>query len=169
MLPQSPPLVDCVATLNEDGAAVVPFDLEQSLVSRLAAAVGRVEVAEGVRRRGDVYAVRGLIALAPAVLAPLTLPSVRSLLESILGPRVFVVDGMLFNKTVRANWKVTWHQDLSIPVRCRASVPGFGPWSAKAGVAYVQPPVSVLESMLALRLHLDDTGEDNGALRVVSG
>jgi hypothetical protein len=162
-------LADCSATLKEDGAAVLPFGLERSMVSRLVAAVKQPEVGEGVRRRGDVYAVRNLIALVPAVLEPLSVSPLRSLVESILGPRVFAVDGILFNKTLRANWKVTWHQDLSIAVRRRVDVPGFGPWSTKAGVAHVQPPVSVLENMLALRLHLDDTGEDNGALRVVPG
>jgi hypothetical protein len=166
-LPQSLHLADCSATLKEEGAAVLPFGLERSMVSRLLAAVEKLDGGEGVRRRGDVYAVRNLIALVPAVLEPLSVSLVRSLVESILGPRVFAVDGILFNKTLRANWKVTWHQDLSIAVRRRAD--GFGPWSTKAGVAHVQPPVSVLENMLVLRLHLDDTGEDNGALRVVPG
>ena len=169
MLPQSPHLADYSATLEEDGAAVLPFGLERSMVSRLVAAVEKLEVGEGVRRRGDVYAVRNLIALVPVVLEPLSVSPVRSLVESILGPRVFAVDGILFNKTLRANWKVTWHQDLSIAVRRRADVPGFGPWSTKAGIAHVQPPVSVFENLLALRLHLDGAGEDNGALRVVPG
>ena len=93
----------------------------------VAAAVEELEGGEGVRRRGDVYAVRNLIALVPAVVEPLSVSPVRSLMESILGPRVFAVDGILFNKTLRANWKVTWHQDLSIAVRRRADVPGFGP------------------------------------------
>lgn len=162
-------LADCSAVLKADGAAVLPFGLERSMVSRLLAALKKLEDGEGVRRRGEVYAVRNLIALVPAVLEPLNVSPVRSLVASILGPRVFAVDGILFNKTLRANWKVTWHQDLSIAVRRRADVSGFGPWSTKAGVAHVQPPVSVLENMLALRLHLDDAGEDNGALRVVPG
>jgi ectoine hydroxylase-related dioxygenase (phytanoyl-CoA dioxygenase family) len=156
-------------TLEEDGAITLPVGLEPSMVSRLAAALEKLEGGESVRRRGDVYAVRNLTTLAPEVLEPLSVPQVRSLVGSILGHGFFAVDGILFNKTPRANWKVTWHQDLSIAVRRRADVPGFGPWSTKAGVAHVQPPVSVLENMLALRLHLDDAGEDNGALRVVPG
>lgn len=39
----------------------------------------------------------------------------------------------------------------------------------KAGVPHVQPPVGVLENMLALRFHLDESGQDNGALRVIPG
>ena len=33
----------------------------------------------------------------------------------------------------------------------------------------MQPPVHVLEDMLALRFHLDDSHEDNGPLRVIPG
>ena len=42
-------------------------------------------------------------------------------------------------------------------------------WSEKEGELFVQPPVSVLDTVLALRLHLDKCNEQNGALRVVPG
>ena len=80
-----------------------------------------------------------------------------------------MVRGILFDKTPGANWKVGWHQDLSIAVKKRVDVPGFGPWSEKAGVPHVQPPCAVLEQMLTIRLHLDECGEDNGPLRVLPG
>jgi ectoine hydroxylase-related dioxygenase (phytanoyl-CoA dioxygenase family) len=79
------------------------------------------------------------------------------------------VKATLFDKTSAANWKVPWHQDLTISVRERRHAPGFGPWSIKDGVVHVQPPPTVLESMIALRLHLDDTPSSNGALRVLPG
>jgi ectoine hydroxylase-related dioxygenase (phytanoyl-CoA dioxygenase family) len=39
----------------------------------------------------------------------------------------------------------------------------------KAGVQNVQPPVVILENMLAVCVHLDDCHERNGALRVLPG
>ncbi len=75
----------------------------------------------------------------------------------------------LFNKTPTANWPIRWHQDLTIAVRERSSLPGFYGWSVKDGVHHVKPPVEVLEKVTALRLHLDDTPADNGALRVLPG
>jgi ectoine hydroxylase-related dioxygenase (phytanoyl-CoA dioxygenase family) len=48
-------------------------------------------------------------------------------------------------------------------------VPGYGPWTTKAGMCHVQPPVPILESMLSVRTHLDDCDESNGALRVIPG
>lgn len=95
--------------------------------------------------------------------------AVRALIEPILGPGAFPVRGMLFDKTPVANWKVGWHQDLTIAVQHRVEAPGYGPWSEKAGVEHVQPPVAVLETMLAVRLHIDECGTDNGPLRVLAG
>lgn len=51
----------------------------------------------------------------------------------------------------------------------RAEIDGYGPWTIKAGVVHVQPPISVLENMLAIRIHLDDCDDRNGVLRVLPG
>jgi ectoine hydroxylase-related dioxygenase (phytanoyl-CoA dioxygenase family) len=64
---------------------------------------------------------------------------------------------------------VPWHQDLTLAVRHRVEMEGFGPWSVKDGIPHVQPPVALLEQMLTLRLHLDDANAANGALRVLPG
>lgn len=88
---------------------------------------------------------------------------------AILGSAAQPTKLTLFDKTADANWKVPWHQDLTIAVAERRKVPGFGPWSVKDDVLHVQPPTSVLEQVLAIRLHLEDTPASNGALRVVPG
>jgi Phytanoyl-CoA dioxygenase (PhyH) len=44
---------------------------------------------------------------------------------------------------------------------------GWGPWSVKEGVNYAQAPASALQQVLALRVHLDDSAEHNGPLRVL--
>jgi ectoine hydroxylase-related dioxygenase (phytanoyl-CoA dioxygenase family) len=74
-----------------------------------------------------------------------------------------------FDKTPDTNWRVVWHQDLSIAVAQEVSAPGYGPWSEKDGVVHVHPPSSVLEQMLAVRVHLDDCDATNGPVRVLSG
>jgi ectoine hydroxylase-related dioxygenase (phytanoyl-CoA dioxygenase family) len=75
----------------------------------------------------------------------------------------------LFNKSPDKNWLVSLHQDLSIPVAERVSSAHCIGWSEKEGEVFVQPPVAVLQEVLALRVHLDDCDERNGALRVVPG
>jgi ectoine hydroxylase-related dioxygenase (phytanoyl-CoA dioxygenase family) len=75
----------------------------------------------------------------------------------------------LFDKTIDKNWLVPLHQDLSIPVRERCEHINLSGWSHKEGILYVQPPIEVLENLVAIRIHIDDCNRDNGALRVVPG
>lgn len=74
-----------------------------------------------------------------------------------------------FEKSADTNWLVPVHQDLGIPVHERIDHPALSGWSRKEGGWYVQPPVDVLESLVALRVHLDDCGADDGPLRLVPG
>jgi ectoine hydroxylase-related dioxygenase (phytanoyl-CoA dioxygenase family) len=113
--------------------------------------------------------VRNLFETAPAVRALASSSAVRAVAEAVLGPHCFAVRALLFDKTAEANWKVVWHQDLTIAVREPARVPGYGPWSEKAGIPHVQPPIELLERMLAVRVHLDDCGMGNGPVRVLDG
>ncbi|MFH0129664.1 phytanoyl-CoA dioxygenase family protein [Variovorax sp. VaC1] len=83
---------------------------------------------------------------------------------NLLDASSVAVQCTLFDKTAERNWLVALHQDTSIP----ASGPGT-PAVVKEGEPYVQPPVDVLQSLLAVRVHLDDCGADAGPLRVVPG
>jgi ectoine hydroxylase-related dioxygenase (phytanoyl-CoA dioxygenase family) len=75
----------------------------------------------------------------------------------------------LFDKTPQRNWLVALHQDLSIPVRARVQHPRLTVWSRKEGEHFVQAPPELLEALLAVRIHIDDCGLENGPLRVVPG
>jgi ectoine hydroxylase-related dioxygenase (phytanoyl-CoA dioxygenase family) len=96
-------------------------------------------------------------------------PALRKLASAILGESCFAVRALFFDKTPDANWKVVWHQDLTVTAKQRVDVTGYGPWTEKAGVAHVQPPTDILENMLALRVHLDACTADNGPVRVIDG
>jgi len=56
-----------------------------------------------------------------------------------------------------------------LPLRERRDMPGWGPWSVKAGITYAHAPAEALSRVIALRVHLDDSREDNGPLRVIPG
>ena len=90
-------------------------------------------------------------------------------LREYLPDNALAVQCTLFAKTAESNWLVSLHQDLSIPVAERVESSECSGWSQKQGDTFVQPPISVLETVLAVRLHLDDTDERNGALCVVPG
>lgn len=87
--------------------------------------------------------------------------------RSVLGWNAFPFKATFFDKNPEANWLVPWHQDLTIPVDRQVEHPGWGPWSTKAGVLFVQPPTPILEKILAVRVHLDSCLPINGALKVM--
>lgn len=160
-----------IQQFQQEGYAVLPSVLPPSEVAALRDAVEGFEASHAAVRekRGSTYAVRRLCEMIPGVRTLSASPAIRSIVEPVLGPTARVVRSLLFDKNPEANWKVPWHQDLTIAVRERREVAGFGPWSEKAGVPHVQPPVEVLERMMTVRLHLDDCGVDNGPLRVLAG
>jgi ectoine hydroxylase-related dioxygenase (phytanoyl-CoA dioxygenase family) len=126
-----------------------------------------IEIALGNRMDSSDYALRRLHQKVPAVRSLANDVAIRALAASVLGTEAVVVRSIFFDKTPEANWKVAWHQDLTIAVRERIEVPGFAAWSVKDGLVHVQPPVSVLDQMLTVRLHLDDCGLENGPLQVI--
>lgn len=83
--------------------------------------------------------------------------------------KLLTVRSILFDKTPAENWPVAWHQDLTICVAKEIDCENYGSWSIKDGIPHVQPPVALLNRMVTARIHLDPTGEDNGALSVVPG
>jgi hypothetical protein len=113
--------------------------------------------------------VRHLMKRSPTVRRIAKSPALSAIAASVIGESARPVKAILFDKTPAANWYVTWHQDLTIAVEERIDVSGFGPWSIKDGLPHVQPPAEVLGRMVALRLHLDDCSEENGAINFIPG
>jgi hypothetical protein len=159
---------EIVAELNANGFAIVKGILSEDETLHLLAAIERLaDIGSKLQRRGEVFAVRNLLDVVPEITKLATSDKLRALLEPILGNQFMPVRGILFDKVPEANWKVPWHQDVTIAVQEKVEVEGFGPWTTKAGVMHVQPPASVLEHMLSVRLHLDPCPATNGALRVI--
>ena len=87
----------------------------------------------------------------------------------LLPPKHVAVQCTYFEKSADHNWLVPIHQDLSIPVAQRVEHVTLRGWSEKGGMLFVQPPLAVLEQLVAVRLHLDPCSLEDGPLKVVSG
>ncbi|WP_337172940.1 phytanoyl-CoA dioxygenase family protein [Paludisphaera sp.] len=74
-----------------------------------------------------------------------------------------------FEKSRAGNWLVPMHQDLALPVAERVEHPDLRGWSEKEGGLFVQPPDWFLAAMVAVRVHLDPCGPEDGPLRVIPG
>jgi hypothetical protein len=162
--------LNLIEAVDHDGFAVVPDVVAPSIIDELVEAIERAGPLDAMlRREGEVYGMRDLLRAIPKVRQLAGSPALLDLVDSILGPGSFAVRGLLFDKTTAANWSVPWHQDLTIAVRARKDASGYGPWTVKAGIPHVRPPVEVLERMLTVRLHLDDCQAGQGPLRVLPG
>lgn len=107
----------------------------------------------------------------------LDIPKLKELLFSenlvnlvrAIDKKAFLVKATYFDKPSNENWYVTWHQDIPINVSSKVVTPDFNSWTFKKGINSVCPPEEIIQSIFTIRIHLDDTHQQNGALQVVPG
>ena len=144
-------------TVDLLGVAIVPNILSSFEIETLLQVLGETDA-------GD----RGVLVI-PEIAQLARSPRLLELARPHLTGEPRPVRGIYFDKTAASNWLVPWHQDLTLAVRKQVNFDGFGAWSVRDGVPHVQAPAKLLEQMITIRLHLDDSDESNGALRVLMG
>ena len=150
---------------------IATLDLERDGAWRVSAGATSVtdeltDIAETLAApRGGLRLV-SIPALDPHIVATGVIGQVAA---SVLGNKAFPVRAILFDKTRTANWSLGWHQDRTIAVKARRDIPGFTNWTIKRGLLHVQPPATLLASMLTLRVHIDDVAMDNAPLLIAPG
>jgi ectoine hydroxylase-related dioxygenase (phytanoyl-CoA dioxygenase family) len=148
---------------EESGFAIVPdlmpeneiFDLRRELLSQASLRRSRAGVRHAMKLPGVAAAANGSKLLGIA--------------KDILGGEAVPFRATLFDKSAEANWLVVWHQDTALPLREKKDMAGWGPWSVKEGIVYAHAPADALMRVVALRVHLDESGAANGPLRVLPG
>lgn len=121
------------------------------------------------RKTNDLFAIRQFLKELPAIKPLLFTTKLSKLIDRLFGDGYFAVKSIYFDKPEESNWFVAYHQDLTISVDHKVLLPGFGPWTVKHNQFAVQPPLDILQDNFTIRIHLDDTDENNGALKVVTG
>lgn len=117
----------------------------------------------------DVTGIRHIDKKLKSVSAYLASEEFSNSAKSYLSSQHKLVRAILFNKTPETNWFVTWHQDRTVSVSEKFENPDWKSWSLKESVLHVQPPLAVLENMVTIRIHLDQTTKENGCLKVIPG
>jgi hypothetical protein len=154
---------------ERDGFQIVKSVLEYNECDLLSAELTPLFELQQKSAKNKIGGVRNLLRSIPQVSQLATSAKLVFLLESVAGSFVFPVRAIFFDKNPEVNWLVPWHQDLAIAVTERIETPGFTGWSIKDETNHVHPPREVLESMVTVRLHLDDCDTSNGALKVLPG
>ncbi len=149
-------------SVANNGYAVVPRVVTAEEIRRLRS---DLEQPTSQRTRAGVRHLLGNRAVAELA----TDQRMLGIAQSVLGNDAVPFKATLFDKSPDSNWLITWHQDTALPLREKQPTPGWGPWSIKEGIIYAHAPASALERVVALRLHLDDSEEENGPLRVIPG
>jgi Phytanoyl-CoA dioxygenase (PhyH) len=143
----------------DQGYSITPHCLTKEECTKIAEALSGEDV---LRSRAGA---RHLMA-NPVVAAVANRESLIGIAEEWLSSPV-PFRATLFEKSFATNWLVPWHQDTALPLARRFQSRFWGPWSEKAGVLYAHAPAWALSRVVALRVHLDDSGAENGPLRVI--
>lgn len=153
---------DWQKAIEEQGFAIVPSVLSTRELIPILVSLADLEPPRG--RAGIRHVLNH-----PTVKVVAQNPRLLEIAQAVLGNSAFPFRATLFDKTPEGNRLLGWHQDVALPLQNKIESPDWGPWSEKDGVIYAHAPASVLEQVVALRLHLDDITEDSGPVRVLPG
>jgi ectoine hydroxylase-related dioxygenase (phytanoyl-CoA dioxygenase family) len=155
-------------TISAEGFTVIDSIYTADQVELMLKAISQVDTSRPTfRKTDDLFAIRQFLKEIPEVFSLVFNDKLKSVIKDIFGSTYFVTKSIYFDKPEQSNWFVAYHQDLTISVDKKKDFPAYGPWTAKQNQFAVQPPLDILEDNFTIRIHLDDTDEYNGALKVI--
>lgn len=159
---------DIKKQIDELGFAVVNEIYSDAEIENIVSCIQQADNSnETFRKTKDLFAIRQFLKEIPEVRNLLFTSKFKSFIKNLLGDGYFVVKSIYFDKPEQSNWFVSYHQDLTISVDKKVEIPGYGFWTVKHNQFAVQPPLKILESIYTIRIHLDNTDGNNGALKVI--
>ncbi|MXO03918.1 phytanoyl-CoA dioxygenase family protein [Flavobacterium sp. HBTb2-11-1] len=120
------------------------------------------------RKSEDLFALRQFHKEVPETLPFIFNEKLQNIIESIFGKGFFITKSIYFDKPEKSNWFVAYHQDLTISVDQKIEIENFENWTVKQNQFAVQPPTEILENNFTIRIHIDKTTKNNGALKVIN-
>lgn len=154
--------------LLSEGFAVIENVYTAAEINSILETISQVDTTNPTfRKTKDLFAIRQFLKEVPLVKNLIFNDRLNSIISRLFGDDYFAVKSIYFDKPEQSNWFVAYHQDLTISVDKKLDIEDFGPWTVKQNQFAVQPPLDILESNFTIRIHLDDTDENNGALRVI--
>jgi hypothetical protein len=152
-----------------DGFAIIDDVYSPEEVDAMAAAIEGLSQPNADKNSTGLFAIRRLLIGLPGLKQLIFSDALRSIIDETFGDGYFLVKSIYFDKPDHFNWFVAWHQDLTINIKDKREVDGFGKWTKKSDEVAVRPPIEILRDNFTIRVHLDDTDATNGALKVIPG
>jgi len=154
--------------LNSNGFTIIERLYSTGDIAQMQAKINNADSTKpAFRKTSELFAIRQFLKEVPEIVPIIFNDKLKSVIAELFGTDYFVVKSIYFDKPEQSNWFVSYHQDLTISVDKKIDVPGYTSWTIKQNQFAVQPPVSLSENIFTIRIHLDDTDENNGALKVV--
>lgn len=154
--------------IEKNGFAIVENIYTNIEIQQLLEIIDNTDTSSATFRKSDnLFAIRQFLKEIPETLPILLNNSLKQLIKELFGEDYFAVKSIYFDKPGESNWFVAYHQDLTISVDTKIEIEGFGPWTIKQNQFAVQPPIELLENIFTIRIHLDETNKENGALKVI--
>ena len=154
--------------LEENGFSVLTDLYSDKEISGILACIENAEKdGNSFMKTKDLFAIRQLIKNVPELSDLLFNEKLIELISDLSESEYFLTKAIYFDKPSESNWFVAYHQDLSISVDQKMELENYSNWTFKKGQYGVQPPIEILEDTITIRIHLDKTDKNNGALKVI--
>lgn len=158
--------------LNTKGFTIIDNVFTESeienLISLIENATKNKTESTTFRKSQDLFAIRQFHKEIPETLNSIFNQNLKNIIENTFGKGYFITKSIYFDKPEKSNWFVAYHQDLTISVNKKIEIENFENWTVKQNQFAVQPPVAILEQNFTIRIHMDTTTKDNGALKVIN-
>ncbi|MFU1857367.1 phytanoyl-CoA dioxygenase family protein [Sphingobacterium sp. NGMCC 1.201703] len=156
--------------IKKDGFTIIKDVFSNNEIRELARLIEQTDQSRDTfRRSSELFAIRQVIKEIPNLNSIIFNDNLRDIISQLFGSDYFIVKSIYFDKPETSNWYVSYHQDLTISVLKKINTEGFSNWTIKQKQYAVQPPLEILENIVTIRIHLDDTDAENGALNIIPG
>ena len=154
------------AALEENGFSIIEnFYSEKERLEILS--LLELETSKDYSSTKNLFAIRQVIKQIPKLKQVLFNTKFKKLISELNEGKYFLTKAIFFDKPKNSNWFVPFHQDLSISVKEKYDIDEYINWTHKKNQYGVQAPIKILEDTITIRIHLDDTNKENGALKVI--
>lgn len=161
-------LVEHKTELETNGYSIIDSIYSKEEVTSIIELINQLDTSKPIfRKTENIFAIRQFLKEVPEIKPLIFNENLKNVIKKIGGKDYFVVKSIYFDKPEKSNWFVPYHQDLTISVDKKLENIGFSNWTTKHNQFAVQPTSDILENIFTVRIHLDDTNDENGALKIL--
>jgi ectoine hydroxylase-related dioxygenase (phytanoyl-CoA dioxygenase family) len=158
--------------INSEGFVIIDKVYSENEIGKIISEIEKItesKIANSTFRQSeDLFAIRQFHKEIPETLQYIFNQNLIEIITSNFGENYFITKPIYFDKPEKSNWFVAYHQDLTISVDKKIEIENYENWTTKQNQFAVQPPKEILEQNFTIRIHIDKTTKENGALKVLN-